>query len=183
MPTTEQPGCLGFLFKLFPGLAGGNGGGAGGASAEAEPLPYRRKDCLLSPAERSFFGVLEQTVGAEHRLFAKVRIADIIEVRKGTDSWQRHFNRISAKHIDFLLCDTDSLRPILAIELDDSSHQRGKRIERDSFVDEALAAAGLRLLRVKARAAYNVEEVRKAIGDILRGSGGAGTRTPRGRSA
>ena len=159
-PAREQPGCLGFLFKLFPGLAGGNGGGA---PAKAEPLPYRRKDFLLSQAERSFFGVLERVVGAEHRLFAKVRIADLVWIPKGTGSWQRHFNRISAKHIDFILCDRDTVRPRLAIELDDSSHQRQSRRDRDDFVDRVLADAGLPLLRVPAQPAYNVEELRAKI--------------------
>lgn len=159
MPTSQQPGCLGFLFKLFPGLAEGRDGGAG----EGEVLPYRRKDFLLSKAERSFFGVLEHVAGDSYYLFAKVRLADLLWLPKGTEKRQTHLNRITAKHVDFVLCSRDTVRPLVAIELDDSSHQRQLRVQRDAFVDEALAAAGLPLVRVRAQEAYNVGELRTQI--------------------
>lgn len=57
---------------------------------------------LLSPAERSFFGVLQQVVASEYLIFAKVRLADVVRpVRGGSRSvWQSAFNRISGKHVD-----------------------------------------------------------------------------------
>jgi len=122
-------------------------------SAAGPPrLPYRRKDYLLTKAERSFLGVLEQAVLGQPRIFAKVRLADLVWMPKGTEQRQSHFNRISSKHIDFLLCDDDAIRPLLVIELDDSSHERQDRKSRDVFVDQALAAAELPMLRVRARA-------------------------------
>src|SRR5689334_7874862 len=45
--------------------------------------PYETAGILLSPAELSFFHVLESAVGAEFRLFAKVRLADVVRVREG----------------------------------------------------------------------------------------------------
>ena len=48
------------------------------------------------------------------------------------DLWAQAWrNRIHAKHIDFVLCDPGNLQPILCIELDDPSHNRPDRIERD----------------------------------------------------
>lgn len=35
---------------------------------------------VLSPAERSFLGALEKVVGNGYRIFAKLRLADIVEV-------------------------------------------------------------------------------------------------------
>jgi len=54
--------------------------------------------------------------------------------------------------------------PILAIELDDSSHREGRRRERDSFVDDALSAAELPLLRVPVRRSYSPQE----LADVIR---------------
>ena len=59
-------------------------------------------------------------------VLAKVRLADLIEANERHPQWQANFNRIRSKHVDFVLCD-NWLRPLLAIELDDSSH---KRIDR-----------------------------------------------------
>jgi len=47
------------------------------------PLPYERVGELFSAAERSFLGVLEQVFGKEYRILGKVRLSDIIRVRKG----------------------------------------------------------------------------------------------------
>ncbi|MGH8196269.1 MAG: DUF2726 domain-containing protein [Woeseiaceae bacterium] len=59
-------------------------------------LPYVRKPALFSPAERSFLGALEQAAGNEYRVFGKVRIADVIERKRGLarSEWQRAFNRV-----------------------------------------------------------------------------------------
>jgi hypothetical protein len=66
-------------------------------------FPYQSKDVLCSPAERSFLGALDNIVGKNYRIFAKVRLADIVDVQKGlsTSAWQSAFNRISGKHLDF----------------------------------------------------------------------------------
>lgn len=61
---------------------------------------------LLTPAERSFYGVLISAVGDSALVFSKVRVADVLKPQKGLDrsNWQRAFNRISSKHFDFVLC-------------------------------------------------------------------------------
>lgn len=151
----EPEGCLFVILKLL-GLAPTTD------SAEVQ-LPYQRKDYLLTKAERSFFGVLQNAVGNRYLIFAKVRLADLVFLPSGTEKRQSHFNRIQSKHVDFVLCDHDIVRPLLAIELDDSSHNRTDRQDRDAFVDSALSAAGLPILHVSARASYNVQELANAI--------------------
>jgi len=42
-------------------------------------FPYQSKEVLCSPAERSFLGALGKVVGNGYRVFAKVRLADIVE--------------------------------------------------------------------------------------------------------
>ena len=151
----EPQGCIFVILKLL--------GLAPGTDSAAAQLPYQRKDYLLTKAERSFFGVLQNAVGNRYLIFAKVRLADLVFLPRGTEKRQSHFNRIQSKHIDFVLCDHDVVRPLLAIELDDSSHNRADRQDRDVFVDSALAAAGLPILHVPALASYNVQELANAI--------------------
>ena len=101
-----------------------------------------------------------------------VRLADLVYIERGTEKRQSYFNRIQSKHIDFVLCDRNDIKPILAIELDDSSHRRADRIARDEFVDNALAQAGLPLLRVPVRANYDPAELRNQIQDAIRKNAG-----------
>jgi hypothetical protein len=128
-------------------------------------LPYSRKQALFSPAERSFLGVLEQSIGNHYRVFGKVRIADVIEAKRGLNraDWQRAFNRINAKHFDFVLCDKDELAVVCVIELNDKSHQKRDRQQRDAFVMELCRAVGLPFLQVQTTRAYSVQELRTNI--------------------
>jgi hypothetical protein len=149
---SERSGCLFVIFKLF-----------GISPAATTTLPYRRKDYLLTQPERSLFGVLSEVVRDRYFIFAKVRLADLVWMPKGTQSWQSHFNRVQSKHIDFVICDRASIRPLLCIELDDASHGQAARQTRDAFVDAALLAAGLPFIRIRAAKSYNVAELRRQI--------------------
>jgi hypothetical protein len=61
--------------------------------------------------------------------------------------------------VDFVICDPKTMVPQFALELDDSSHNRPDREERDAFVDQVFAAAELPLLHIPVRAGYNTAEL------------------------
>ena len=131
----------------------------------AVELPYERNSVLLSAAERSFLGVLEQALGEGYRVCPKVRVADAISVRRPLPrgEWQRAFNRISSKHFDFILCRSTDLEIACAVELDDSTHQRHDRQDRDMFLGEVCSVSSLPLLRFPAKEAYTVSDIRERL--------------------
>lgn len=81
-------------------------------------------------------------------IYTKVRLADLVEPKpKGENPlWMECFNKIRSKHIDFALADGDT-NIIVLIELDDRSHERPDRVERDDFVNAVLKNTGYTLLR------------------------------------
>jgi len=129
---------------------------------------FRQQDSLFTPAERSFLGVLDQASAGRYRIFGKVRIADVVLPVKGLDksTWNSVFNRIKAKHFDFVLCDPKTLKIKAVIELNDKSHASGRRIERDELVGRACADAGLALRMVKAKRNYSLEAVKQIVNEI-----------------
>jgi hypothetical protein len=130
--------------------------------------PYRRRDEFLSPAERSFFGVLNQVVGISTLICPKVNLADLFYVpSRDASEYRVYTNKIDRKHVDFVLCDPMTLMPILGIELDDRSHQRADRQQRDHLVDNVFAAAGLPLVRVPVKRGYAVQEIAELLHDYL----------------
>jgi len=156
MAKKERTGCLGFFLKIL-------GIGPKGSSASAKSnLPYRLRDNFLSAAELAFYRVLEQSVGPRYSINNKVRLWDVLYVPRSDES-RKFENKISSKHIDFLLCDPTTMTPVLAIELDDASHNRKDRQDRDAFVDQALAAAGLPILRITATRTYSIAEIQQQI--------------------
>lgn len=132
-----------------------------------QPL-YEATVTLLTPAERSFFGVLQLAVPSQTHLFAKVRLADVILPRSslGASLYQSAFNKISSKHLDFVLCYSSTIKVLCAIELDDSSHRLGRRQARDTFVDAALEYAAIPMLRVNASVGYTVEKIRTDLAKL-----------------
>ena len=126
---------------------------------------YESQKALMSPGELKFFGALEAAVGSRYRVFAKVRLADIVQPTKTGDNraWYSAFGVIKSKHVDFVVCDPESLEFRLVVELDDKSHERSDRAERDQKVDEILAQAGIPVLHFPARPAYSIEEIRRRI--------------------
>lgn len=145
----KRPGCLlGILKALIAALK--------------PRLPYRARDRFLSPAELMFFRVLREALGPEWAICPKVRLGDLICV-SGTSKSQAFRNRIDRKHIDFVLCDASTMTPRLLIELDDSSHSRQDRAERDRFVNAALDAAGLPIEHIRVQRNYALDDLRSRI--------------------
>lgn len=122
--------------------------------------PYFVRDDFLSPAEQSFYLVLKSVVSDWALICPKVALGDLFYAKSKDPSKYRAFtNRIDRKHVDFLLCDPKTARPLLGIELDDKSHQRNDRRARDEFVEMVFAAAKLPLVRVPVRQSYSVSEL------------------------
>lgn len=138
----------------------------GGAEIEGGKSDvYYLKKSLFSPAERSFYGVLESINYEGVSIASKVRLADIFGIKKGLERGdrQRALNRISSKHIDFLFIQKGDGKAILGIELNDSSHEEEDRIVRDTFVDTVFASASLPILHISVRQAYDRNALRQSI--------------------
>ena len=127
---------------------------------------YIKVESLFTPAELKFYKILEEVV-EDQKIFGKVRVADIIKVDSGKakGNYLKYFNKIAKKHVDFLICDPISLEPLVAIELDDSSHETTERAERDIFLDRIFKMAELPLIRFKVRAKYDKIEIKRRIKD------------------
>lgn len=122
----------------------------------------------MTTAERSFYGVLSLALKDDgFCIFSKVRLADLLYLPNNTINRQAYWNKIQSKHIDFVVCDKKLVKPLLAIELDDSSHSYSERVERDIFVNQALQEAGLNIVRVKAANTYIVNDIEQLIAQYL----------------
>src|SRR6202046_2822422 len=113
---------------------------------------------FLTTNEKSFLMTLDAALGRNYRAFAQVRLADLVIPTLGAHPASRR--GVMAKSVDFVICDVLTLDPVAAIEVDDRSHLLPERQQRDAFVNALFLEIGLPLMRVKARRAYSVDELR-----------------------
>ena len=130
--------------------------------------PYHIRDDFLSAAEHSFYLVLSHVVSDEVVICPKVSLSDLFYVRSNDPSkFRTYTNKIDRKHVDFLLCNPKTLQPIVGIELDDKSHQKSDRRERDKFVEGVYSAAKLPLVRFPVRRSYSTSELNSVLAPYL----------------
>lgn len=148
--SSKKPGCLAALFGLFSNKQ----------TQMQEQYPYKAKQVFLSNAEASFYHLLKKMTGETMVIFPHIILDDLVSVF-GVDKteYSKFSNKIVRKQVDFVLADSKTLRPILVIELDDSTHQRADRVERDRFVEKVLETAGIPLARVPVKQAYDAREL------------------------
>lgn len=134
--------------------------------------PYKRAQLLFTPAERIFYKHLVRAVNGEYLVFGKVRVADLITIKGkyGSKGSMRDLARVAQKHVDFCLCDPESLAVVCAIELNDKSHDREDRKSRDGFLNKVFKDVGLPIVWMKAQNNYNLIEIRQSIRTSIEGA-------------
>ena len=131
-------------------------------------FPYHIRDDFLSPAEHSFYLVLRNIISDKADICTKVSLSDLFYVRsKDPSKFRTYTNKIDRKHVDFLLCDPNTLKPLVGIELDDKSHQKKDRQERDEFVEKVYKAANLPLVRFPVRHSYSPSELTAVLNQYI----------------
>ncbi len=109
---------------------------------------YRQKNYLLTKAEKSHFHFLNSIIPNNYLLLTQINLDKLVYIKNSGDKYFALRNKINRKSIDFLVVTKNHLHPVLAIELDDSSHQKSSRRKRDQFVNRLFEKINLPLLRI-----------------------------------
>lgn len=111
---------------------------------DTEYTSYKKK-YLFTKNEFYFYKQLQKIAESKKLLpLAKVRLADFVEVNNKAE-YMKYFAKIRSKHIDFLLLDNETLKIVVAIELDDNSHSN----EKDEFKNKLFEQINIPLIRCK----------------------------------
>lgn len=157
----DNEGCLGWLFSLLFGPVDPKPKTEPKTELKGEAIPEQqpeevKKDYsqayqvkyLLTKNEWYEYRKLRDLVEPkELRVCPKVRLLDLVEPRRG-EEYMSMLGKIQSKHVDFVITDRDMhIKAIL--ELDDKSHDKPDRQERDQFVDEVLTSVGYKVIRTR----------------------------------
>ena len=119
---------------------------------------------LLTPTELKFSLQLRQALKKFNvEIHYKVRLADVFKVKYHNKYYKRNFARIMAKHTDFLIVEPDTARPIIAIELDDASHDKAASVKNDTFKNVLYGSSYIKLVRIKVASAYDFSYINQLL--------------------
>lgn len=119
---------------------------------------YARKASILTASEYNFLQLLRQIEPLKYEIVPQMALVTVIDKVTNT-SYRNELFRIA----DFCVVDRESFAPLLLIELNDSSHERADRKERDAKVNAICKAAGLPLVTFTLKDDYDFEKVRRTV--------------------
>ena len=104
---------------------------------------------LLSAWEKAALPTLKASVPAGLHVCPQVRLGDLLVVTGRDAAAERTTrNRLGSKSVDFVVIDRQG-QAIVVVELNDATHRRWDRRNRDRLVAEALGQAGIPLARFR----------------------------------
>jgi len=118
--------------------------GVRGGALPVEAGHYRVRGSVLTRSEMAFFDELTRQLPTGYHVFPKMRIADILETTARGGDYYRQRNKILPKHIDFVVCN-QYFKPVLAIEVNGSSHRYSKTQASDALKKEIFEVVGMPL--------------------------------------
>jgi len=122
-----------------------------------ERLPYRLREKFMSTPELSLLRVLQSMVQDYYVICPKVALNDIFYIVRPNEN-VHFFNKIFRKHVDFLLCEPDTLKPAFGIELV-KPIARNETREADKFMEDLFLSAGLPLVHVPSDDHYDENDL------------------------
>ena len=115
-------------------------------------MPYRLRENFLSTPELALFRMLQTMAGKHYVVCPKVALNDIFYIVRPNEN-VHFFNKIFRKHVDFLLCEPENLKPAIAIELV-KPVRRSETREADQFMKDLFLSAGIPLVHLPSSESY-----------------------------
>ena len=120
-------------------------------------LPYRLREQFMSTPELALLRVLQDMVSGHYVICPKVALNDVFYIVRPNEN-VHFFNKIFRKHVDFLLCEPDTLKPAFGIELVKPVARTETR-EADQFMEDLFLSAGLPLVHVPSNDHYSDDDL------------------------
>jgi len=129
------------------------------AAPERAPPEYRKKRAMLTKPEWEFYRLLKDFLSPEaFDILPQSALVSVVDKLTQT-GYRNELFRIA----DFCIADAATTEPLLLIELNDASHLRSERVERDRRVAEICARAGMPLVTFTLQEAADTGLVRKTL--------------------
>jgi hypothetical protein len=111
--------------------------------------PFENKDRFLTPNEKHTFEKLQELeVFKGLYILPQLHLSTFLKVKDNANDLQGKFDWINRLFVDFVIFDESLSKPLLVIELNDSTHKWNNRKARDEFIRKALESNGIKILSI-----------------------------------
>ena len=124
---------------------------------KAKQPRYYVKECLLTPTELEYLRVIRALLGNDYLVLPQVNLASVID-KKGDSNFRNELFR----NIDFGVFNKD-FKPLVLIEINDNTHFRKDRIERDKKVATICKKAGIPLVTFWVKDGISVDNISSVL--------------------
>ena len=128
---------------------------------------YYAKSYVMTSRENECFKILNEVFSSKWFVIPQVHLSALLDYRVKGQNWNAAFRHINGKSVDFVLIGKESYKVICAIELDDSTHSRSDRIERDVEIERMFKEARIPLARIGRFESMTKSEIAKIITDAI----------------
>ena len=119
---------------------------------------YERKTALVTAKEKELLATLRQIDPDRYEVLPQIALVSVIDKKTNT-SYRNELFRVC----DYCFVDRRSFEPLLLVELNDSSHKRADRRDRDEKVNAICRDAGLPVVTFWTDAPLDPQTVKKAV--------------------
>jgi len=120
-------------------------------------LPYRLRNKFLSSTEMSLFLILKEMSNGRYVICPKVALNDIFYIQRPNENIH-FYNKIFRKHVDFLLCEPDDMKPAIGVDLVRPISKDDTR-SADQYLENLFLSAGLPLVHVPSSETYKLTDL------------------------
>jgi len=128
---------------------------------------YYAKSYIMTARENECFKILNEIFGTKWFVIPQVHLSALLDHKVKGQNWKAAFRHINGKSVDYVLVGKESYRIICAIELDDSTHNRVDRKERDNEIERIFNEAKIPLARIGKFENMTKQEIAKSITDVV----------------
>ena len=119
--------------------------------------PYRLRKQFLTSTELSLLSVLLEMADGHYVVCPKVALNDIFYIQRPNEN-VHFYNKIFRKHVDFLLCEPDSMKPAFGVELVKPIAKEETR-SADQFMMDLFLSTGLPLIHVPSSERFELADL------------------------
>ena len=102
---------------------------------------YDKKESLITSYEKYFYDIFEKNFGDKFKIQSQVNLASVVN----KIDMSKYRNELF-RNVDFGFFDKETLKPLLLVEINDSTHKIKSRYQRDLKVREILQTAKINLI-------------------------------------
>lgn len=131
---------------------------------------YYAKPYVMTSRENECFKILNEIFSSKWFVVPQVHLSSLLDYKVKGQNWNAAFRHINGKSVDFVLIGKESYKVVCAIELDDSTHSKPDRIERDVEIERMFKEARIPLARIGRFESMTKPEIAKVIADAINGN-------------